>query len=67
MLNAFWKIGVEVLDCVCDAWEEWVVCYFEHGVELWSSIIRKFLDYLSEHCGPQKDWNVSGIIVTVII
>ena len=30
----FKKIGLEVLNCVCGASEEWILSYFEHGVEL---------------------------------
>ena len=62
------KIGLEVLDCICGAWEDWVVCYFENDDGVWISLkFRKFLDYLSEHCSPQKDCIVNGIIVTVIM
>jgi hypothetical protein len=67
ILKCMLKIRLEGLKCICGAWEYWVVCYYEHGDELWSSIkFRTFLDYLIEHYSP-KDCIVNGIIVTVSI
>ena len=68
IVNAFYKVGLEGLDCICGAWEDWVVCYFEHCDEVWSSLkFRSILDYMIGHCSPQKDCIVSGIILTYYI